>query len=327
MFQHAFPFDPTYGYSEAELLNVRGPATPAGFADFWRATYDAARAVPPRATVRKVGGGTAETEVLEVEYDGLDGFRVGGWLTRPRQGKATRGVVLGHGYGGRQAPEVRRIDPPTAVLQPCARGFHRSARPDIPNEAKGHVVHGIESRETYLIRACVADVWCAVNALIELEPQTADHVDYMGSSFGGGLGALAIPWEPRFRKGFLGVPTFGNHPLRVRLDCAGSGSWVKQRYERDPSVLDVLAYFDAAVAARHIRIPTAVQATPFDPAVPPPGQFAVYNELAGPRALGITSADHFEYPQRPAEVADLTRRVDDWFAGRRVDVGDVRLPA
>lgn len=323
--EHAFPFDPTYGYTLPELLQVRGPETPPDFAAFWQANYEQTLARPTRASLRPTDLGHDRVEVFEVEYDGFDGFRVGGWLTRPRGVKATRGIVLGHGYGGRSAPDLGLMDPPAVMIQPCARGFHRSARPDVPGEAMNHVVHGIEHRDTYLIRHCVMDLWSAVSALIELEPQVAQRVEYIGGSFGGGLGALAIPWERRFTRAFLKVPTFGNYPLRVHFECVGSNSAVRKRFLEDPSIMDVLAYFDAAVAARHTRIPTAVNAAPFDPAVPPPGQFCVYNELPGQKALAITSADHFEYPNRAAELAEMHRRACEWLNGERDDIGDCRI--
>ncbi len=325
MLAHDFPFDPTYGYSLHDLLRVRGPEGPADFADFWRAAYAEALAVPPRPTLRPIDVGDDKVEVYEVEYDGVSGFRVGGWLTRPRGVAVVRGLVMSHGYGGRQAPDLRRTTIPTAILQPCARGFDRSARPDLPRSSAFHVLHGIDRRDTYLIRACVQDLWSGVTALAELVPEAAQRLDLHGVSFGGGLGGLAIPWDPRLSKAFLGVPTFSNQPLRVRFECNGSNQAVRLRWLRDPSVLDVLAYYDSTTAARYVEIPVAVHAAPFDPAVPPPGQFCVYNELAGPKALGITTADHFEYPWRPAELAELDRRLESWFAGERDDLGDCRL--
>lgn len=121
-------------------------------------------------------------------------------------------------------------------------------------------------------------------------PEAAGRLTYLGTSFGGGIGALALPWDDRFHAAGLTVPTFGNHPLRVTLPCTGSGESVRTRLAEDPSVLDVLAYFDAATAARHIKIPVHVGAALFDPSVPPPGQFAVYNGLAGPRELLVLRA-------------------------------------
>jgi cephalosporin-C deacetylase len=64
----------------------------------------------------------------------------------------------------------------------------------------------------------------------------------------------------------------------------------------------VLAYFDASVAATHLRIPTFAAPACFDPAVPPPGQFAVTNALAGPKILHVRDTGHFEHPGLPREI-------------------------
>ena len=76
----------------------------------------------------------------------------------------------------------------------------------------------------------------------------------------------------------------------------------------------MLAYYDAATASRHTRIPVLVGAALFDPAVPPPGQFAVYNALAGEKKLFVRDAAHFTWPEQPAEDARLRKELAAWFA-------------
>ena len=266
--------DPTYGYDLDALRRVPAPPGPDDFDAFWRETYAEARAVPLRLERRPVPSPDARFRIWEVEFDAWDGARIGGWLAAPADGGIEKGIVAGHGYGGRDAPAlVARA----ATLSPCARGFGRSARPDLPGEAMRHVLHGIGRRETYLHRGCAADLWAAATALLELHPAVAPRLGYRGGSFGGGIGALALPWDARFRHACLDIPSFGNHPLRVTLPCLGSGEAVRRHYREHPGVLDVLAYFDAATAARRLRIPILVAAALADAAVPPPGQFAVYN--------------------------------------------------
>ncbi|GAA4087316.1 cephalosporin-C deacetylase [Nonomuraea soli] len=241
-----------------------------------------------------------------VTYTSSGGFRVGGWLTLPADGEVTRGLVVVHGYGGRTAPETTLPGPGTAAIWPCARGLgDRSLSPEIPSLAAEHVLHGIAARDTYVHGGNAADVWCAATALRELVPQ-AGRLDYVGTSFGGGLGALALPWDPRFTSGVLVVPSFGNIPLRLTLPCLGSGEAVRAHHAAHPEVVEVLRYFDAASAATRVNIPMLVAAALYDPAVPPPGQFAVYNGLAaGVRELVVLSHGHAEYEGAEAEAAEL----------------------
>ena len=308
--EHPYPFDPTYGYDEAALRAVGAPPEPEGYAEFWTGTYRETLAVAPRVERRAVAGGAPGFEVFEIEFDGFAGFRVGGWLTVPKTTPVFHGLIAGHGYGGRTEPSYSSG---AVTLAPCARGFDRSARPELPGEALHHVVHGIESREGYLLRGCAADLWAAASALLALFPEVAGRLHYGGTSFGGGLGALALAWDGRFAKAFLEVPTFGNHPLRVTLPCVGSGAAVRSRWRRRPEVLEVLAFYDAATAARRIAVPVLAAPALFDPVVPPPGQWAVANALAGPREFHVLPTGHFDTAETPSIQAGLQRRVFDWW--------------
>ncbi len=304
-FSHDFRFDPTYGYDLKALRAVPAPEAPNDFEEFWRRLYEEARAGPPAPTLRLADGGTDDIEIFDVAFTALGGLRLGGWLTKPRHEPVTRGVVVGHGYGGREQPDINLPMEGAAAIFPCARGMSRSRQAGIPDHAAAHVLHGIESRETYVHGGCAADLWAAASALIELLPEAARRLDYIGGSFGGGIGALALPWDARFHSAHLSVPSFGNHLLRLTLPCTGSGEAVRLYHRSRPEVTNVLRYFDAATAASHIRIPTFVAAALFDPAVPPPGQFAVYNALPGPKELFVLQAGHFEHPAAAAENAAL----------------------
>ncbi|MQY12028.1 Cephalosporin-C deacetylase [Streptomyces sp. RB5] len=303
---HEFPFDPTYGYGLPELLAVGAPPEPPGFEDFWRGLYDTARRVDP---LPELGPPEAEVDgvlVSPVSFRSAGGRRIGGWLTAPADGRITRGCVATHGYGGRRAPEPGLPPVGAATIWPCLRGLGaRSLFPDIPPDAGSHVLTGIEDRGTYVLGGCAADVWAAASALLYLLPAASGHLSYLGGSFGGGIGALALPWDDRFDAAALWVPTFGNHPLRLTMPCVGSGEAVRERATGDPAVLDVLPYFDAATAAARLTIPVHVGAALFDPAVPPPGQFAVYNALPAKRGLTVLRAGHFDHEGTAREDAAL----------------------
>ncbi|WP_323746060.1 acetylxylan esterase [Catenulispora pinisilvae] len=314
---HPYPFDPAYGFGLDALLQVGPPSNPpADFAEFWRGLFERASAVPIRPQVGPLIRQTRDgLDLHTVTFGSVGGVRLGGWLVLPSDGKVDRGFVIGHGYGGRDAPDLVLPASRAAAFFPVARGLGVSSLiPGVPSVAAEHVLHGIESRDTYIHAGCAADVWCAASALIEAVPAAAQRLDYVGGSFGGGIGALALPWDARFHSAHLTVPSFGNHPLRVTLPCLGSGAAVRERYLVHPDVLDVLAYFDAATAARHLRIPVQVAAALFDPSVPPPGQFSVYNGLAGPKQLHVLAAGHHDdYPQAAEEQEKLLAARAEFF--------------
>jgi cephalosporin-C deacetylase len=313
--QHELPFDPEYGYDLERLLSVPAPEAPEDYVAFWTRQYEDARRIPLNLARRQIESPNPAYELYEVEYDSYQGARIGAWLTVPLDVPLEAGMVVGHGYGGREGPEFGLPLRNAVCIFPCARGFHRSASKDFPNESDGHVLHGIESRESYSHLGSVVDYWLAASALLELYPEVSEHLYYSGGSFGGGMGALILPWDSRFTKAYLNIPSFGNHPLRVNLDCVGSGAAIKRHYDAGHTeILDVLKYFDAATAAAHIHIPVFVAAAMFDPAVPPPGQFAVYNALKGPKQLYLRQAAHFELSGNEFDDSAIHARLLRWFA-------------
>jgi cephalosporin-C deacetylase len=293
----------TFGYTLNDLFAVGSPPPPDDFADFWTTQYRTATAVDPAPTMRPSTDHAPDGTVLyDIDYTSTDGVRLGGWLALPANDDVERGLVVGHGYGGRAAPDGSVLLDQAAALFLCARGLpSRGRQTGVPATGREHVLHGISSRDTYVHGGCAADIWCAVSALCQLVPEVAGRIDYVGGSFGGGIGALAVPWDDRIGAACLVVPSFGNHPLRVTLGCTGSGESVRRYAHSHPEILGVLRYFDAATAATFIRIPTHVGLARADPAVPPPGQFAVYNALAGPRERFLLTAGHMEYPGKTAE--------------------------
>ena len=304
--RHDYPFDPTYGHDLAALLSITAPEEPAGFAEFWHDLHTAARTVDVAPVLREVSSPQPQTRVFEIEFTSLGDVRIGGWLTYPCDEPVERGAVAGHGYGGREGPDFHLPLPRAAIIFPCARGISRSACTSVSSNPLRHVLHGIRQRETYILGGCAADtVWCAASALLEQFPVAAQRLEYLGISFAGGVGALALPWDERFHRAHLNVPSFGHHPLRMNCPCAGSGEAIRMYQRRTGQALATLCYFDAAVAARHLRIPLHVAAARFDPAVPPPGQFAIYNALAGHRELFVLQAGHFDHQGRAAEEMRL----------------------
>lgn len=295
--QHPFAFDPTYGMAREQLLAIRPPVAPEGFDDFWRQRYRQAVTIDPRPALRASRMIHPRWQVLDIVYRSTGGIEIGGWLLLPRHEPVRRGLVVGHGYGGRDQPDFDIAAPDAAVLFPCFRGLSRSVHPPIPAEASGHVLHNIERPDDYVIGGCVEDLWLGVSALLTLYPWLAGHIGYSGISFGGGIGALAIPFDDRIRRGHLVVPTFGDRATWLTLPTVGSAQSVQTYQLQHGSMLGKLRMFDSAVAAARITVPMFAAVALFDPAVAPPCQFAVANALPKSKfnEIFILDAGHFDY--------------------------------
>jgi len=316
---HPYDFDPTYGFGLDALCAMRPPKAPPDFDDFWRARYARARKVDPRPQLSARSARHADWHVHDIVYTSTDDFRIGGWLLLPREGAVRRGLVVGHGYGGREAPDFDIPVRGTAVLFPCFRGISRSRHAPISSDPAWHVLHDIDNPARYILGGCVEDLWVAVSVLAALYPAIEGRIGYSGTSFGGGIGALAIPFDRRIDRGHLVVPTFGNIPVWLSLPTIGSGHAVQQYRRAHPEVLNTLRTFDAATAASRIAVPMLFAVARFDPAVAPPCQFSIAQAgaQAGARSddheIVVLDAGHFDYPGMAEQHALLAGKVGRFF--------------
>ena len=312
---HPFDFDPTYGYDLDALRATRPPPGPPGFDAVWRRRYAAARGVDPRPQLSDSQAQHPDWHVHDIAYTSTDAFPIGGWLLVPREGAVRRGLVVGHGYGGRDGPDFDIPVTETAVLFPCFRGLSRSRRPPISDDPAWHVLHDIDSPERTILGGCVEDLWLAVSVLTQLYPGLDGRIGYSGLSFGGGIGALALAFDDRIDRGHLVVPTFGNMPVWLTLPTTGSGHAVQAYAKQHPEVIETLGFFDAATAATRIEKPMLMAVARFDPAVAPPCQFSIANArpTSNRHETVILDAGHFDYPGQQEQHALLSEKVRRFF--------------
>ena len=320
-----YGFDPTYGYSLAQLFTVKAPKSPKDFDEFWQKRYQKALTVAPKPHTNIINGTNPDWLIFAIGYTSTDDFPIRGWLLLPRRGAVKRGFIIGHGYGGRDAPDFHLPFRDAALLFPCFRGLSLSARAGISADPFWHIRHDIDKLDRYILGGCVDDIWLATSALLTLFPHLAGHLGYLGISFAGGIGALALAWEQRIARGHFNVPTFGNHPLRLRLPSQGSAYSLQQYYRsHKKQTLKVLRYYDAATAAQRITLPMHCACAKFDPCVAPPGQFAVYNALPAEKQLFILEAGHYNYADQAQQQYELINELDAFFAPLSQHTGNTK---
>ena len=167
-FHHRYPFDPCYGYELETLLTVPSPPSPPDFAEFWQKRYQSALSIDTQPRLTAAAQTHPDYDVLDLTYRSTDDLLIGGWLLRPRHGCVRRGLVIGHGYGGREAPDFDIPVGDAALLFPCVRGISRSRHPPISDNPAYHVLHDIHLRDRYILGGCVEDLWLAVSTLLHL---------------------------------------------------------------------------------------------------------------------------------------------------------------
>jgi len=312
--EYPFDFDPTYGMTLSQLREVETPQAVEGFDAFWSERYARALTIDPQPKLTESRQSHPRWRVFDITYRSSGGFPIGGWLLLPRRGELKRGLVVGHGYGGRDAPNFDFSVEDTVILFPCFRGMSRSARPPISPDPSFHVLHDIDKPERYILGGCVEDLWIAVTVLTMLYPRVAKRIGYSGISFGGGIGGLAIPFDRRIDRGHLSLPSFGHQALRLKLPSIGSAQAVQQYQARHGNALPTLLLHDAAVAARRITVPMLFSVAVFDPAVAPPCQFAVANGVPSQfNEIFILDAGHFDYPGSASQNSLLNDKLRRFF--------------
>lgn len=309
-----YDFDPSYGYSLAQLLAITPPKEPKDFDSFWQSRYQKVLSLVPKPQIRLIHKDKFGWRVFMLSYSSTDNVVIHAWLLVPTSGLIKRGFIIGHGYGGRDEPDYHLPFKESALLFPCFRGLALSAQPPFSSEPYWHVLHNINQKDTYVLGGCVEDLWLSVSVMLILFPQTAGHLGYLGISFAGGIGALALAFESRISKAHLNVPSFGHQPLRIRLPSNGSAHSVQQFYcQHKKQTLKVLRYYDAAIAAKRIMQPIHCALAVFDPYVAPPGQFAIYNALTCEKHLFLLEAGHHSYANQAQQEAGLLAELDSFF--------------
>ena len=304
MIKHDYPFDPTNGHTQEQLLAIRGPEEPAGFKEFWEETCKLVRTMTPTYFIeRELWSPNADERIYRIRVKNWDNTEFVMTIARPE--KSLGGLVIGQGYGNPAGPMTSEYGLTTAFA--CVRGLGLSQCKDIPWHCSKHVMHGIQSKETYILRGVITDQWMTASVLLDMFPDTADNLNYRGASMGGGMGALLLPWDARFKAAWLDIPTFGA-AIRFDHQSVGSGESCRQYILEHPEARAVLAWFDASAAAKYIRIPVCVTPANFDPCVAPVGQFSIANAIPEScKTLFIRETGHFpptEVDQKQLEKAD-----------------------
>lgn len=304
--KHEYPFDPTNGKTLDELLAIKSSPEPEGFADFWRAHYKRVMAKKLEYTVEgELWSKKPGEKIYKVRAVNYDGVEIVIFIARPEN--SAGGLVLGQGYGNVATADYSEFG--LTLAKACVRGLGFSQCKDIPWDVTYHVLHGIGSRETYILLGVIADQWLTASVLLDMFPDCKGNLNYTGGSMGGGMGALLLPWDNRFKAGFLGVPTFGD---RIRFDyqSTGSGESCRKYVLEHPEALEVLDWFDASNSARYINIPVGVAPACFDPCVAPVGQFSVANSIPEQyKTVFIRETGH--YAETPHDL-EVNEAVHEW---------------
>ena len=297
------------GHTKEQLLEIKGEAPVPGFAEFWQEQYK--RAVNSKLDYRveeEVWSPCPSVRIYRVSFVSCDGFRIGMWVSRPE--RSCGGHIVMHGYSNDVRPWVKPDLQLTAAV-PCVPGLGISMCKEVPWQLQHHAAYGFEDPEKYVLVSGVRNIWTAVSILIDMFPDVKDNISCSGGSLGGGMGALAVPWDPRIKAAELNVPTLGGRIMLEYLRNPTDPSYVRAVKARESeNNMRTLDLCNAAAAARYIRVPVLVTPALCDKNVPPPGQFAVANSIPEEfRILRIREVGHAAPTPKDVELENELHQI------------------
>jgi len=295
------------------IRDIRGPARPADFRQFWDAKLAALRAVPmnPRLTV--VESENPGVSLSMVALDALNSTTQG-YLAIPRNGSGRYPALVIFQYAG-----VYALQKETSVAR-AAEGWlalnitSHDMRPDQNTAPNNYAGLGNTDRETsYFLNMYLRDVR-AIEYIRSHPNWDGRTVVIMGTSMGGQQSFAVAGLVPdQINAMIVNVPSGTNIAGAVNGARGGYPNWNAMA---DPKVAATAPYFDAMNFAPDITA-TAIVAPGFlDVTSPPYGIIAAFNAIGGPKEMiAMVDSDHNHItPQKQ----------DGWYVRSRAALEELR---
>lgn len=270
---------------------------PADLDAFWSTTIAEARAAGGGFDLSPADTPITELIVEDLVFPGFGGEPVGAWVTRPKTDAALPAVVEYVGYGGGRGLPGERLQWAAAgfvhvLMDTRGQGSASGTGGDTADPhgsgpaMPGFMTRGILDPETYYYRRVFTDGVRLVDAVRELPFVDGSRVAVTGGSQGGGIAIAVASLVPDLRGAMPDVPFLCDFPRAVALTPRNPFTEITQflGVHRDltDQVFRTLSYFDGAVLARRVTVPSLFSVALMDDIVLPSTVFAAYNRLAAP---------------------------------------------
>ena len=266
---------------------------PENFDRFWREAKAELLRIPIDAQLEEVAVvDPGDAQRFKVGLANVNGSRVYGWLHLP-EGDGPFPTVLsipGSGIGrtGRFAGfteagiavlaiEIHGLEPQKHEIIGAVQWI-RPADDEINNFVKlqegifaGYHSFGIEDPYRYYHRRSLQSAMRALDYLYTRTDVDTGKIIVFGGSQGGGLSLLLGAIDKRVNAVVATVPAFCNN---------ASG-----KYGHMQQAIRTMSYYDAALAAELIKVPTMIGVGFIDKTCPPISVYSAYNNLKGPKKI------------------------------------------
>lgn len=277
---------------------------PEDIAEFWNEAAAEAHAAPLDYHRSLNNDYDLEGFVVEtLQFRSISGARLNGWIAYPEAGARRLPGFLWIPPYGRESklPDAYGTREGFVSLSFNFHGesaFHQEKYVT----ARGYMAEGSESPETWIFRRMFQDAAIAMRVLQAQVEADEDRLGAMGMSQGGGIAIWLGAWCEIVRAICADMPFLGSigeslqgevyrYPMKELIDYMEEIPVGTQR------VLNTVAYYDTAHQATFCHRPTQVSLGLRDPAAKPANVRAIFDALAGPKALRTYNWGHDWHPE------------------------------
>jgi cephalosporin-C deacetylase-like acetyl esterase len=293
---------------------------PADFDAFWAAKLAELAKVPMNAVVTPGDSGRADVNYSLVRMNNIRGTHLEAQLARPKQGKKLPALVifqwagvyglqkdwvLSRAAAGWLTLNVNPHDLPIGEPEEFYKAQDKGALNNYP-----HI--GNDDRETHYFLRMYLGCYRAVEYLASRPDWDGKTIVVMGASQGGLQTLVAAALNPRVTAALAEVPAGSD---QWGPDAGRLAAWpcqLNQAWDRDiQKVRQASLYFDIVHFAPRIHCPTLIGVGLIDTVVPPPGVYATFNQIPGPKEIipmpqaSHASGHELYYPRVEAWLKEL----------------------
>ena len=168
---------------------------------------------------------------------------------------------------------------------------------------------GADDPYRYYYRRVVLGAIRAFDYLCTRDDVDTTRLALAGGSQGGGLSLITASVEKRIKAASIKVPAMCDH-TGILYDRPTGWPYILKRMGRDERIIRTSRYYDGALAAGLIQVPTLFTVSLLDLSCPPTTVYSAFNNLKGPKEIfTYPDADH---PASFTEERDL--RMIRWLA-------------
>ncbi|MBI5708022.1 MAG: acetylxylan esterase [Armatimonadetes bacterium] len=290
------------------------PYVPEDFDAFWAGVVAEAKAEPLDFHRSLRPDWESPTHRVErIEFRGIQGHTLYGWLAFPHGGRRLPGFVWLPPYG----LESRVPDEYGTREGMVSLSFNFHGRPAFHQEdyhqSRGYFALGSEEPETWIFKTMFQNAYLAARVLQAQIEVDEDRCAAAGMSQGGGMAIWLGAHCPIVRTVCADMPflcgmnhVLAHHVYRYPLkELVDYGETIPLGLER---IRHTVSYFDTLNQATRCKAPTLVGLGLKDPAAKPRGVESAFDALAGPKTLIKYEIGHDWHP-------DMVANNRNWMLG------------